>query len=306
LRCGSYNHDSFDKTIELLRPIILEAEDQGYKENIDAINAMQSGVILGCDCQHCRSQRTVGPAPYATATFICHNQGSNYGKILFQSSISKHQMQESGLTGRESKDKITVDLGLKKLISKLNKIERGLCDGSSSTNKSWKDIVQTSDKYSNPPLSNCFWHKAKSLPAKFNREMAEKKILLPKSKQKGNKKYGLKYPDLQEFGIVGKKIKNHFYRCQALYAGNSTEMTLEFRNLVVFYQELLENSISEQTANDLELWLTKNSTDFDKYCHGLKTDLEESFHRVALKYWKKGSTYSYEEYVTRRALAFLD
>jgi hypothetical protein len=25
-----------------------------------------------------------------------------------------------------------------------------------------------------------------------------------------------------------------------------------------------------------------------------------------LKYWKKGSTYSYEEYVTRRALAFLD
>jgi hypothetical protein len=67
-------------------------------------------------------------------------------------------------------------------------------------------------------------------------------------------------------------------------------MTLEFRNLVVFYQELLENSISEQTTNDLKLWLTKNSTDFDKYCHGLKTDLKESFHRIALKYWKKGST----------------
>ncbi len=37
-----------------------------------------------------------------------------------------------------------------------------------------------------------------------------------------------------------------------------------------------------------------------------RTDLEESFHRVALKYWKKGTTYSFEKYITRRALAFLD
>jgi hypothetical protein len=33
--------------------------------------------------------------------------------------------------------------------------------------------------------------------------------------------------------------------------------------------------------------------------------LEESFHRVILKYWKKGSIYKYEEYIVRRALAAL-
>ena len=60
------------------------------------------------------------------------------------------------------------------------------------------------------------------------------------------------------------------------------------------------------TLNKLKNWLEKNSQDFDKYCLGLKTDLEESFYRVTLKYWKKGSTYSYEEYITKRALAFLD
>jgi hypothetical protein len=45
-------------------------------------------------------------------------------------------MLEQGLSGRESKDKITIDLGLKKLVTKINRIGRGICDGSSSTNKS--------------------------------------------------------------------------------------------------------------------------------------------------------------------------
>ena len=43
-----------------------------------------------------------------------------------------------------------------------------------------------------------------------------------------------------------------------------------------------------------------------KYCFGYKTDLEESFHRVTLKYWKKGTSYQFEEYCTRRALAALN
>jgi uncharacterized protein YxeA len=33
------------------------------------------------------------------------------------------------------------------------------------------------------------------------------------------------------------------------------------------------------------------------------TDLEEAFHRTGLKYWKKGKSYSKENYVARRALA---
>jgi hypothetical protein len=83
MNCGQYNHDSYDKTVQLLQPIILEAEDKDYQENVDAVNGMKEDVILGCDCQHCRSQRAQGSAPYATSTFICHNQGSNYGKIIY-------------------------------------------------------------------------------------------------------------------------------------------------------------------------------------------------------------------------------
>jgi hypothetical protein len=155
-------------------------------------------------------------------------------------------------------------------------------------------------------LSNCFWHKVKDLPIKFNYDIAEKKVTLSKSEQRGNKKQAFKYPDLREVGLTRKKIKNHFYRSQALFPGDSVEMRAEFCNLADFYQELSDNTLSEISINELKNWLEKNSQDFDKYCLGLKTDLEESFHRVALKYWKKGSTYSYEEYITRRAFAFLN
>ena len=53
-------------------------------------------------------------------------------------------------------------------------------------------------------------------------------------------------------------------------------------------------------------WLKNQCKDIQKYCHGLVTDLEESFHKVALNYRKKGTTYAFEEYVTKRALAALD
>ncbi len=36
------------------------------------------------------------------------------------------------------------------------------------------------------------------------------------------------------------------------------------------------------------------------------TDIEESFHRVILKYWKKGSSAQIEEYQMARELAVLD
>ena len=38
---------------------------------------------------------------------------------------------------------------------------------------------------------------------------------------------------------------------------------------------------------------------------GYRTDLEEGFHRVVLKYWRKGTSYQYEEYRIKRALAAL-
>lgn len=50
---GSYNHSSFDSTIQLLRPIIWQLEDDGYAKNIALCN-QQKCTYIGCDCQHCR------------------------------------------------------------------------------------------------------------------------------------------------------------------------------------------------------------------------------------------------------------
>lgn len=141
MRIDTYNESSYDRTVELLVLIILEIEDKNYKLNIDSVNGSNDDYILGFDCQHSRSQRATGSAPFATSTFICHTSGKNYGKNLYQSHLSTHQMKEMGMKGTESKDKWTVISGLKKMAILLNHIAKGVCDGSSSGNKQWEDHV---------------------------------------------------------------------------------------------------------------------------------------------------------------------
>lgn len=160
LRCGTYS--KYHKALNQLKPIILEQEDKMYRENINSSNETP-GTILGFDCQHSRSQRSFGPAPFATTTFINHNLGSkNYGKILYQSHIGKHQLKEMELKQNNSKDKLTTDTGLQKMAVELNCIVGGICDGSSSGNKSWNTIIAKNDKHKQAILSNCFWHRSTS------------------------------------------------------------------------------------------------------------------------------------------------
>jgi hypothetical protein len=68
-------------------------------------------------------------------------------------------MKEMEKTGQESKDKISVDLSLAKLIGELRDISADICDGTSSDNKSWRIMVQNNLKFKNSLLYNCFWHK---------------------------------------------------------------------------------------------------------------------------------------------------
>ena len=93
MKIGTYNRSNYDRIKELLTPIILEMEDKHYKANIDSVNESNEYCIIGFDCQHSRSHRKGGSAPFATSTFICHSPGVNYGKILFQSHLSTHQMK---------------------------------------------------------------------------------------------------------------------------------------------------------------------------------------------------------------------
>jgi hypothetical protein len=226
MRCGTYNPTSFDQTVDLLIPIILEMEDKCYKENIDQVNETKE-CILGFDCSHSRSQRATGAAPFATTTFICHLEGANYGKILFQSHLSKHQMQESGLKGTESKDKLTTDAGLTLMAEVVKCITHGVCDGSSSGNNSWKSIVQKT--HPDAKLSNCSWHKTKHIGKDFKVQILDKKTMLqPGDAKVGNQKYKLAYPEITDMGITSDKVKNHFIHSQKSCGGNAQEMEDEF------------------------------------------------------------------------------
>jgi len=305
MKIGTYNRASFDRTITLLTPIILELEDKNYKLNIDSVNGSDGECILGFDGQYSRSQKKGKTAPFMTCTFMCQTQGVNYGKILFQSHLSTHQMKEMGMNGTESKDKHATIPGLKKMASLLNHIDKGVCDGSSSGNKQWRDIVAVKgSKHQNALLANCTWHKLKGLESDFNNQMRDKKVKL--AVKEGRKQYKDVYPEIKELEIDGKTMKNHWIYCQKLAEGNAERIESIFREYPDSMQEIAEGKISNGTMTAWHEWMKKVSNNMEKYSDGLLTDLEESFHRVALKYWKKGSSLCFEEYIVRRALAFLD
>ncbi len=267
MRCGVYNRTSFDQTVELLVPIILELEDQSYKLNIDSVNESKDGCILGFDCQHSRSQRATGAAPLATSTFICHTPGNNYGKILYQSHLSTHQIKEMEMKGTESKDKWATHAGLKKLVGLVNHIVKGVCDGSSSGNKLWSDIVTSNSKHKQALLANCSWHKIKGLAKDFKTKILDKRIKL--AQKEGRKQYKPAFPEIEELDITGQRIKNHWIYSQKTSFGDPDQMEMVFRSLSDDYQEITEGAMSDETKEALDDWLKQACQHMEKYSDGL-------------------------------------
>ena len=54
LKAGVCSKPLYDRTVDLLIPIILEQEDKIYKDNIEKANEDASGTIIGIDVQHYR------------------------------------------------------------------------------------------------------------------------------------------------------------------------------------------------------------------------------------------------------------
>lgn len=302
LRAGVYNRKSFDVTIKLMIPIILTMEDQLYFQNVNQTNLeLESGTIIGFDVQHSRPQRSFGPASLASGTFICHNPGKFYGKILLQVHTNTRELKENGGSGTESKDKIVITRGLEKLAKECYHILRGITDGSGSGQKAFKDLVIS--KHPQATLSFCNWHKCKNLTKDFKTKLFDRRTKL--AIKQGNKQYQHTYGDLRELDISPATIKGKWIYAQQSSGGNVEEMRDEFMSLVDFYQTLYENYLSEKTVEDLDEWLDNQTKDLDKYIHGDLTDLEESFHKTSLKFWKKGVGYDSDTYYAKRALAAL-
>jgi hypothetical protein len=309
LRCGMYCSSSFDATVDIVETVIFEEEDRQYQLNIRTANQefqtnIQNATVVGFNCQHSRSQRSFGPAPFATATFINHTPGPGYKQILFQSHMSTNLMKADGLVGLESKDKIVTHNGLKIMELHLNKIQKGICDMSSSGNKSWTEVIAKSNKHHGAICANCAWHKTKSIAKSFKTKLLEHKTKL-KTKV-GNREYIRTYPELGELGITAKKIQNHWIWCQKQFPGNPAAMGEAFMDVVEFYDMLSDHTLTQDTKDAFESWVEKEATHLERYCDGLLTDLEESFHNLNKKYWRKGVQYSFRNYMARRALAALD
>ncbi len=305
LRVGIYNQKSYDSTVDLLIPLILEQEDKMYSINISKANENKDGAIIGIDVQNCRPQRATGSAPLATATVINHTPGQQYGQILIQTHLYKYDMIQKGIKPTASKDKLATEEALKILSVKLDKIKRGICDGIGSTNTIWKSAV-VGEKHKQPILSYCGWHKAKNLAKDFKIKLLEHKTKL--KKKKGNQQYKLSYPEFDEFGITGAMMKAQWIRAQKKSEENVDdvykviEMRMQWLRVLDFF-ESQAGPFSKKTQEAFSYWLEKQSSNLDRYVHGDLTDLEEAFHRTGLKYWKKGKSYSKGNYVARRALA---
>lgn len=106
-------------------------------------------------------------------------------------------------------------------------------------------------------------------------------------------------------GMTSVKMKGKWIFAQKSCGGDIVEMKEEFMDLPTFYQQLYENYMSETTLNDLETWMEEQTKDLEHYIHGDLTDLEESFHKTSLKFWKKGVGYETDTYIAKRALAAL-
>ena len=309
LRCGMYCASSFDSTVDIMETVIFEEEDRCYQLNIRNANQefqlnTQNATIIGFDCQHSRSQHAFGPAPFATATFINHTPGPGYKQILFQSHISTALMKKDGLVGSESKDKIVTHNGLKVMELHLNKIQKGICDMSSSGNKSWTEVIAKSNKHRGAICANCAWHKTKSIAKNFKTKLLEHRTKL--KVKIGNQEYVRTYPELGELGITVKKIRNYWIWCQHQFPGNPAAMGEAFMDVVDFYDMLSDHTLTQETKDAFEEWVEKEAMHLEKYCDGLLTDLEESFHNLNKKYWRKGVQYSFRNYMAKRALAALD
>jgi hypothetical protein len=196
LKAGVCSRNLFDRTVDLLIPIILEKEDKMYLTNIQNANQQTAGTIIGVDVQHCRPQRAAGSAPLATATVINHTPGTQYGQILVQTHEYKYDMIQQGIKPSASKDKLTTNKALEVMGNKLNKIERGVCDGVGSTNVIWNSVIH-GEKHGEPILSYCEWHKTKNLVKDFKKKLLEHKTKL--KKKQGNKQSELTYPQFQQF-----------------------------------------------------------------------------------------------------------
>jgi hypothetical protein len=101
---------------------------------------------------------------------------------------SLYSININGMTGK-SQDKFTTEKGLKVMVERLVKISEGVCDGSSSGAKSFREIVQVSEKHQTASNQKDIWHRQTKVLKKWSKWITKPEAAELKEKLKGRKLY---------------------------------------------------------------------------------------------------------------------
>ena len=173
-------------------------------------------------------------------------------------------------------------------MTKLDKISDGVCDGSSSGAKSFREIVQASDKHKTAGVQKDVWHKEVIIMKKWGKLM--------KGKEQGIEELREKLPAV--------KLRRWFYTCATDCGEDGNVFQANWLGAANHYRTELQLSIAATSI--LYNFLLSSATDLPHYTRCRSTALVESLHGLSNKYTPKRLHYGIERFSARKGLAVLD
>lgn len=172
------------------------------------------------------------------------------------------------------------------MVEKLDKISEGVCDGSTSGAKSFKEIVKAHAKHTTAGNQKDIWHRQVKVIKKWNKMI----------QQKGWEELKAKLP--------ATKLYRWYYTCANTCGGDGEVFQANWLGAAQHYR--VKRDLSDSSASLLYHFLILFATDINAYVHCRSTALVESFHSLSNKYVPKRIHYNYKRYCARKSLAVLD
>ena len=172
------------------------------------------------------------------------------------------------------------------MVKKLDKIVEGVCDGSASGAKSFREIVQTTTKHSTSQNQKDVWHKEVKIVKKWNN------ILKKKNAEELKKE------------LPAEKLRCWFYICSSTCSGDVEVFHTNWLGAAQHWRN--SKGLSDESCAILFHFLVSIVLDVSCYVQCISTALVESLHNLSNKYVPKRIHYDYKRYCAKKGLAVLD
>ena len=259
------------------------------------------------DEQHSRPQRkTYGAAPFCTCTVMTNDKLICDLTHVDNEITNNTSYKTKGGSQVKSKSKIAHCMAFDNLLTIDSKLTHVTVDQSTDAKTDANAILN--GKW--PDLIICYdlWHKVYPFTSTWKQFTSQRT-------QKYSRTY--KYPLLQHLMITGQlpayKFKSWWVNCSESCNNDKKTFEQKWLGAAQHYQikytttlqndELLTGTQTEQEqqlqhmTEGLTEWLTKQLDGVEHFLCGKRTNWTESFHHVANKYYSKGQTMSFTQYV---------